>query len=154
MITPMQSTHKDQLKRVADAMRDMNFCMLTTATADGSFHSRPMSNNGEVEFDGDVWFFSAADSRKVAEIRQMNQVHLAYSDPQKFRFVSMAGVASLISDATKKEELWVKDLDRWFPNGPTDENVLLIKVTPRKVGIWDGEDEDQLHLTGPTPDKN
>ena len=113
-----------------------------------------MSNNGEVEFDGDVWFFSAADSRKVAEIRQMNQVHLAYSDPQKFRFVSMAGVASLISDATKKEQLWVKDLDRWFPNGPTDENVLLIKVTPRKVGIWDGEDEDQLHLTGPTPDKN
>jgi len=75
-------------------MRDMDFCMLTTATADGSFHSRPMSNNGEVEFDGDVWFFSAADSRKVAEIRQMNQVHLAYSDPQKFRFVSMAGVAS------------------------------------------------------------
>ena len=113
-----------------------------------------MSNNGEVEFDGDVWFFSAADSRKVAEIRQKNQVHLAYSDPRKFRFISMAGVASLISDVTIKEELWVKDLDRWFPNGPTDENVLLIKVTPTKVGIWDGEDEDQLDLTGPTPVKN
>ena len=39
-------------------MRDLDFCMLTTHAADGGLHARPMSNNGEVEFDGDVWFFS------------------------------------------------------------------------------------------------
>ncbi len=37
-----------------------------------------------------------------------------------------------------------------FPNGPTDDNVLLINVTPLRVGIWDGEQEDQLALRDAT----
>ena len=56
------------ISQVAKMMRDLDFCMFTTRTEDGQLRSRPMSNNGEVEFDGDVWFFSGADSRKVAEI--------------------------------------------------------------------------------------
>jgi general stress protein 26 len=137
----------DQMKKVADAMRDMDFCMLTTTDEDGVLRSRPMSNNGEVEFDGDVWFFSAADSRKVTDIRRKSAVHLAFADPKKFRFISMAGAAELVDDVEKKQELWVADLDRWFPEGPTDDNVVLIKVTPADVGIWDKEDEVQIKLT-------
>ncbi len=143
----MQSTKDAQLKKVAEAMRDMDFCMMTTVSSHGTFSSRPMSNNGEVEFDGDVWFFSSADSRKVAEIRNRADVHLAYADSAKFRFISMTGAATLITDVEKKEQLWIDDLDRWFHNGPTDENVILIKVSPTQVGIWDGEKEDQLDLT-------
>jgi len=39
-------------------MRKLDFCMMTTQS-DKGMRARPMSNNGEVEFDGDVWFFSA-----------------------------------------------------------------------------------------------
>ena len=42
--------------------------MLTTHADDGTLHGRPMSNNGDVEFDGDSWFFARGDSRKVVEI--------------------------------------------------------------------------------------
>jgi general stress protein 26 len=143
----VKTSNYDQIKKVADAMRDMDFCMFTTTAEDGALRSRPMSNNGEVEFDGDVWFFSAADSRKIADIRRKPDVHLAFAEPKKFRFLSMTGVAALIDDVEKKQELWVKDLDRWFPEGPTDDNVLLIKVTPVAVGIWDKEDEAQITLS-------
>lgn len=51
------SSRKDGIARIAKLMAAMDFCMLTTRTKGGRLHARPMSNNGEVEFDGDVWFF-------------------------------------------------------------------------------------------------
>jgi general stress protein 26 len=79
--------------------------MFTTRTARGGFCARPMSNNGEVEFDGDVWFFSAADSRKVKDIKAKPTVHLAYVDLERWRFVSMTGRARVVRDIKKKHEL-------------------------------------------------
>src|SRR5205814_1030635 len=81
------------LSKVAKMMRDLDFCMFTTRTEDGEIHARPMSNNGEVEFDGDVWFFSGADTRKVAEIEAEPTVQLSYADTKQFRFLSMSGTA-------------------------------------------------------------
>ena len=44
------------IKKVAEMMRNLDYCMMTTRASDGGLHARPMSNNGEVEFDGDVGF--------------------------------------------------------------------------------------------------
>jgi general stress protein 26 len=134
------------IKKVAEVMRDMDFCMFTTATDDGGMYARPMSNNGEVEFDGDVWFFSGADTRKVHEIEAEPQVHLSYSDPRQFRFISMSGIAEIVTDPNKKRELWLEELRRWFKDGPDSEEVVLIKVRPDKVAYWNGEDEGELTL--------
>ena len=103
---PKKSSSK--IKKVAKLMRDLDFCMLTTRTKRGGLHARPMSNNGEVEFDGDVWFFSATDSRKVREIEAQPSVHLSYVDLDGWRFVSMIGRARIVRDAEKKQELWVR----------------------------------------------
>ena len=134
------------LKKVADMMRDLDFCMLTTHADNGQLRSRPMSNNGEVEFDGDVWFFSGADTRKVADIETEARVELNYADTQTFRFVSMSGTATIVRDVDKKRELWIDDLARWFKDGPESEDVVLIKVTPSVVAYWQGEDEGEIAL--------
>ena len=134
------------LKKVADMMRDLDFCMLTTHADNGQLRSRPMSNNGEVEFDGDVWFFSGADTRKVADIETEARVELSYADTQTFRFVSMSGTATIVRDVDKKRELWIDDLARWFKDGPESENVVLIKVTPTVVAYWQGEDQGEIAL--------
>ena len=134
------------IAQVAALMRKLDFCMLTTRTADGQLHARPMSNNGEVEFDGDVWFFSAADSRKVEEIEDEPQVELSYADTKRFVFVSMSGEAEIVRSVAKKRELWMEELERWFDEGPESEDVVLIKVTPTTVAYWNGEDEGELTL--------
>ena len=90
-------------------MRDLDFCMFTTTSEDGSLRARPMSNNGEVEFDGDVWFFSGADTRKVQEIQAEPRVQLNYADTENFRFVSMTGQAKIVNDLKKKKELWLNE---------------------------------------------
>jgi len=134
------------ITQVAKMMRDLDFCMLTTKAEDGYLRSRPMSNNGEVEFDGDVWFFSAADSRKVADIEGDPFVELSYSDPKRFLFISMSGEAAIVHDVAKKRELWIEDLERWFEDGPESEDVVLIKVTPSVVAYWDGEKDEEITL--------
>jgi general stress protein 26 len=127
-------------------MRALDFCMLTTRAEDGFLRSRPMSNNGEVEFDGDVWFFSAVDSRKGAEIEADPLVELSFSDTKRFLFISMSGEASIVRDAEKKQELWIEELERWFEDGPDSEDVVLIKVTPTVVAYWNGEEDGEITL--------
>ena len=41
------------LQTLSDAMRRIDFGMLSTRTEGGEIASRPMSNNGEVEYRGD-----------------------------------------------------------------------------------------------------
>lgn len=134
------------IKKIAKLMRDVDFCMLTTHTRGGGLRARPMSNNGEVEFDGDVWFFSAADSRKVKEIRTTPRVHLSYVDLDQWRFVSMAGRARIVRDVAKKQELWQEALQQWFNEGPESDDIVLIKVTPTVVSYWTKNDEGELRI--------
>lgn len=134
------------IAQIATLMRKLDFCMLTTRSDDGQLRARPMSNNGEVEFDGDVWFFTAADSRKVEEIENEPAVELSYADTKRFLFISMSGEAEIVRSVAKKRELWMEELERWFEDGPESEDVVLIKVTPSTVAYWNGEDEGELAL--------
>lgn len=128
-------------------MAAMDFCMLTTRTDEGRLHARPMSNNGEVEFDGDVWFFSSTDTRKVREIEGDPHVELSYADPKSYRFISMSGTAEIIRDVDKKRALWLAELERWFEGGPENEDIVLIKVVPDVVEYWNGEDGGEIALS-------
>ena len=134
------------ITQIAKLMRDLDFCMLTTTAEDGSLRSRPMSNNGEVEFDGDVWFFSASDSRKVEDIESTPFVELSFADPKRFLFISMSGEASIVRNVAKKQELWMEDLERWFEEGPDSDEIVLIKVTPAVVAYWNGEENEEITL--------
>ena len=53
--------------KVAELAKDIRIGMLTTVDEHGHFVSRPMAQQ-EVEFDGNLWFFSSRDARKVAHI--------------------------------------------------------------------------------------
>ena len=140
-------TKKDAVvKQIAELMREMDFCMFTTASLDGGLYARPMSNNRKVEFDGDVWFFSGLDTRKVREIQRDPHVHLSYIDPQEFRFISMSGNVEIVKDRDKKRELWDEELEYWFENGPDSDEVILLKVRPATIAFWTKEGDGQLEV--------
>ena len=117
-------------------MKDIKFAMLTTVEEDGSLHSRPMTVM-EVEFDGDLWFFTRVDSPKVWETQQHRKVNVAFSDPAKSKFISAAGIATLIRDREKMKELWTPVLKIFFPQGVDDPDIGLIKVTVEQGEYWD-----------------
>jgi general stress protein 26 len=111
--------------------------MLTTVDADGGLHSRPMSNNRDVEFDGDLWFFIEGSSAKVAEISANPEVSAGFADIDGRRYAALSGTASIVRDRAKIEELWKPILKAWFPDGPATADLALLKVEARHGEYWD-----------------
>ena len=120
--------------------------MMTTVESSGQLNSRPMSNNTNVEWDGDTWFFAFTDSSQVLETRANSHVNLTYSAPEEVLFISLKGRGEIVTDVAKKKALWYDDLERWFPDGPEDEAVVLIKVVGEHVGYWSKEGDGSLEL--------
>ncbi len=80
-----------ELAAVAALLAKLDICMLTTRASDGSLHGRPMSNNGEVEYDGDSWFFARDGSRKIDEIEADPHVELAFINSPNATWVNLEG---------------------------------------------------------------
>jgi general stress protein 26 len=91
----------------------------------------------EVEFDGDLWFFTRIHSPKVWETQKHRQVNVAFSDPAKSKFISASGIATLVRDREKMKELWTPVLKIFFPEGTDDPDLGLIKVTVHQGEYWD-----------------
>ena len=139
------------IEDLSEKMRKIDFCMLSTREGDAGVSTRPMSNNGDVEYDGDSWFFSFEDTRKVAAIRRDSQVSLSFSAPPSLLgkpgiFVVINGQASIVKDKAAFEEHWVEDLERWFEEGVETPGLVLIKVHAARIEYWDGEDNEVISV--------
>jgi general stress protein 26 len=89
----------------------------------------------EVEFDGDLWFFAARDSRKVQHLSSSPQVNVAVSSSSSW--VSLTGQCVVVTDRAKKQELWNSVVEACFPDGPDDDGVVLLKVEAESAEYWD-----------------
>ena len=131
------AAHAESVKKIADLIKSIDFGMLTTLDAEGRLHSRPMSSNKEVEFDGDVWFFTYASTPKVYEIENKPYVNVAFSDPKTQTYVSLSGRAELVRDQEKIKQLWQPSLKAWFPKGVDEPDIALIKINADQAEYWD-----------------
>lgn len=137
------------LKDISEKMRHIDFCMLSTKTAGGELASRPMSNNGEVEYDGDSWFFAYETAAFVREIESDPKVGLTFSAGKSLLgkpgiFISVGGDASLVRDKAEFAAHWVDDLERWFPDGIDTPGMIMLKVHASHIHYWDGEDQGEV----------
>ncbi len=142
------------LAEIAKKLRDIDFAILSTRTSNGAIAGRPMSNNRDVEFDGDAWFFTCDDTRTVADIGRDPNVGLGYQGKagahgKRPYFVAVEGRAEPIRDKAQFAGHWTKDLDRWFEQGMDTPGLVLIKVAAERLHYWDGYDEGELKLKEP-----
>ncbi|SDN80571.1 General stress protein 26 [Klenkia soli] len=124
----------DPTRKVAELLSDQRLGMFTTHAADGTLTSRPMALQ-EVEFDGDLWFFAARDSRKVTHLTADPQVNVVAGSGGTW--ISLTGRAAVVTDEAKKKELWNSGVAAWFPDGPDDDEIVLIKVEGDSAEYWD-----------------
>ena len=118
-------------------VKDIDFCMLTTVDETGDLHSRPMSSNGEIDLNGDIWFFTGVSSHKVSEIEKLPKVNVSFADPDNQRYISITGKAQLVRDRNKIDELWKPEFKMWFPEGKDDPEVALVRINLEKAEYWD-----------------
>jgi general stress protein 26 len=135
MATPQRRV--DDLQKLRELVKDIDFCMLTTVAETGDLHSRPMSSNGDIDQNGDIWFFTSASSHKVSEIEKLPKVNVSFADPDNQHYISISGNAQLVRDQSKIEELWRPEFKMWFPEGKDDPDIALLRVSLKKAEYWD-----------------
>ena len=119
-------------------MKGIDIAMFTTMGEDGFPVSRPLSTQ-DAGFDGrSLWFFVRRNSAKVAEIRRYPRVNVAYASKEKNVYLSVAGIADIVDDRVKIDELWNDALKAFFPKGPGDPNLVLVRVAVKTVEYWSG----------------
>ncbi len=124
----------EDTRKVAELLKDQRFGFLTTTTPEGKLTSRPMTLQ-EVEFDGDLWFFAERGSHPVQHVQTAPQVNVGVGSGGTW--VSLTGHASVVDDVAKKKELWNSGVEAWFPQGPEDPSVVLLKVEGDSAEYWD-----------------
>lgn len=129
-------TGPEALARVTDLVEDIDLAMLTTVDDGGHLVSRPMSTR-QMDAAGAIWFFTAEQTEKVDEVRAHRQVGLSYSDAKGMRYVSIAGMAEVVHDRAKMEQLYTPSLEIWFPDGLDTPGIALLKVTPAVTEFWE-----------------
>ena len=123
------------LKKVGKLIEKVEFAMLTTEDGNGHLHSRPMAT-AEIE-EGYIWFLAAEDSPKVKDISERPVVNVSYASPMDDCYVSVSGHAEIARDGPRTHDLWSPIDQEWFPKGPGDPNLILIRVRIESAAYWD-----------------
>ena len=137
------------LSDISKKLKDIDFAMLSTFTSSGEIASRPMSNNGDVEYDGDNYFFAFEDTHTVKEIEANDHVGLTFVGSKSLLgkppiFISIEARAELIRDKAAFETHWNKDIEAWAKDGIDTPGLTLIKTHASRIHYWDGEDQGEL----------
>lgn len=141
--------HKS-IEEIAKRMAGIDIAILSTHTEDGQIANRPMSNNGDVSYNGTSYYFTFEQARTVADIQANPKVALGFTGTggifSDAIYLAVEGNADLIRDKAAFKAHWTSDLDRWFEQGVDTPNIVLIRVKATRITYWDGEDEGEVKL--------
>jgi len=131
-----EAPNHGDLRRLGELIGNIEVAMMTTRAADGSLVSRPLQTL-KLDDNGELIFFTAADSHKVDELTQESAVNLAYADPGEQRYVSVRGRARMDRDEATIDELWSPAQKIFFPDGKDDPNLMVLRVRVQDASYWE-----------------
>lgn len=124
------------VQKIQDMIGNDNIVLFCCNLGSKPFDSTPMSTQS-VDKDGTIWFFSTTDSDRNKYVRQDPSVQLLFGDSGSQNYLSLYGKAEVMQDAEKAEALWTPFAKVWFPEGPTDPKLSLIRFRPSEGFYWD-----------------
>lgn len=134
-----------KLSDISHKMRKLDICMMTTQAADKSLISRPMSNNGDVEYDGNSYFFTYEESEVVKDLITNSNINLTFSGADML-YISITGTGQLIYDKDVLKEHWLDELSKWFADGVDTPGITMIQVRADRIKFWHKEEEGEVKL--------
>ena len=141
----------ETLQKIWDIIKHIKIALMITHDADGRLHARPMETqrpDDAMPFTGEIWFMTSRTSGKIAEIMHDPYVLLSYAEPQNQNYVSVAGHAELVFDKYRVRELWHEAFRAWFPGGPDDPDIALIRVQVQAAEYWDSPTKSVIYAYG------
>jgi general stress protein 26 len=128
--------HQEIADRVWHVIETVGVCMMTTRF-EGGLRARPL----EARPDRDknlIWFLTDRRGLKDDEIGAHSEVGLAFVYPKEKVYLSITGRAFVSQNPSQAKKLWNRDQQVWWPGGPNDPNLLVIRIEPVLAEMWDG----------------
>lgn len=128
-----KATHEKERAQLFDAIDEFRYAMLMTNDPQGAPRGRPMAIVS-VEPSGRMWFASRDQTGKVFELAKDHAAGVVMQSSSAF--VSLTGEANAEHDGERVKRLWKPILEPWFPDGPEDPELTLIRFDPREAEVW------------------
>jgi general stress protein 26 len=152
------TSQESEVDRVWQIAKKIGTCMLVTSTGAG-MRARPMHalpDRGA----GCIWFVTDRRGAKDDEIKAGPVVCVAFADTDSNTYLSITGSAEVLHNVGKAEELWSNEAQAWWPKGPTDPQVRVLRVVPDNAEFWDARGNSitvalklaAARMTGSQPD--
>jgi general stress protein 26 len=128
-------------RQFVERLRQFETGMLITHGSNGQLHGRPMAV-AEIEpveserFSCYLWFLTGLETSKTDEIRQNQQVMVAFQNRQN-QFLTLGGRAEIIQDPERVDAFWRENYRSWLPQGKADPNLALIRVRLDQGQVWE-----------------
>jgi general stress protein 26 len=127
---------QEKAHRVWHVIESAGVCMMTTRF-DGGLRARPLEARPARE-DGVIWFLTDKRGLKDDEIEVHSDVCLVFVYAKEKVYLSLTGHAFVSRNPAQAKKLWNKKQQVWWPGGPNDTNLLVIRVEPVLAEMWDG----------------
>ncbi len=125
------------IEKIKDLVQQAETCFFCTGLGkEGPFNTRPMTAL-KVDDLGNIWFMSAIDSHKNADISESSSVQLLFRGKTYSDFLSLYGEALVTQDKQVIKSLWNPLIKTWFTEGEDDPRISVIKVVPEQGYYWD-----------------
>lgn len=129
-------SEQQDVSRVWDIIEKAGVGMLTTRFGEG-LRARPLEARPDRE-EGVIYFITDVRGAKDDEIKAAPEVCFVVIDAKEKAYLSISGHAQVKRDRAKAAAIWRKTDDVWWPDGPGDPNVRVLRVVPEKAELWDG----------------
>ena len=126
----------DAILKIKELAQNRTCFFSTDLKAGRAASTRPMSVQ-QVDEEGNLWFLSAADSHKNAEISKDKHVQLLFQGSAHSEFMTLYGSTTISKNKEKIKELWEPIVKTWFTEGVDDPRITVIKFNPLEGYYWD-----------------
>jgi general stress protein 26 len=152
--------HSSQVAELKAKIKPIRFAMFTTIDQHGHLVSRPMTVQ-DIDPDGHLWFYTATNTDLWQNIAAQPQVNVSFAEPADNVYVSVSGQAERVVDRARIRDLWSPAVQAWYPHGPDDPHVMLVRVISHTAEYWDAGASAMVQmykiaraaLTGSAPDE-
>jgi general stress protein 26 len=123
-------------QRVWEILENTGVGMLTTQFADG-LRARPLEARPDRD-NGVIYFISDVRGLKDDEVEAAPDVCFTVTNHKERAYLSLSARASVLRDPLLAAKFWKSTDDVWWPGGPEDANVRVLRLEPVRAELWDG----------------
>ncbi len=129
-------TNDSDIERIWEIVENTGICMMTTRFAEG-LRARPLEARPDKDHDA-LWFLTDVRGLKDDEVKTNPEVCLTFVCSKQKAYLSLTGKAFVSRDPEQAKALWNQEQQAWWPGGPDDPNVRVMRVDLARAEMWDG----------------